>query len=104
MVIFKQGSRQYRVEAGEKIVVDYQAERKAGDTITFNEVLQLTDGEEVKIGQPTVSGASVTATVIEHVQDNKVIAYKYIKRKDSHHKRGHRQRYTLVEITDITTG
>ena len=99
--IFKRGSRQYRVEQGEKIVVDYQKSAKPGDTIEFDEVLQLIDGKTVKIGQPTVKGARVVARVIDHVKDDKVIAYKYIKRKDSHHIRGHREKYTLVEITGI---
>jgi large subunit ribosomal protein L21 len=99
--IFRRGSRQYRVQEGEKLVVDYQGARGAGETIEFDQVLQLSNGEDVRIGRPTLPGVRVVAKVLEHVRDDKVISYRYRKRKDSHKKRGHRQRYTLVEITQI---
>lgn len=99
--IVKRGSRQYRVTDGEKLAVDYLRGKSPGDEITFEDVLQLSDGADVKIGTPTVKGATVTAKVVEHVRDEKVTGLKYKPRKHSQKKWGHRQRYTVVEIVKI---
>jgi large subunit ribosomal protein L21 len=99
--VVKKGSRQYRVSTGETVTVDYVAGAKEGDTVEFGDVLELSDGEKIQIGRPTVPGAKVTAKVLRHVRDDKVIAFKYKRRKDEEKRRGHRQKYTVVEITQI---
>lgn len=101
--IVKRGSRQYRVTDGEKLAVDYLRGKSPGDEVKFDDVLHFSDGKEIKIGTPTVKGASVTARVVEHVRDVKIMGLKYKRAKHSQKKWGHRQRYTVVEIVKIAT-
>ena len=73
-----------------------------GDRVVFADVLML-GGETVTVGSPAVAGAKVTAEVVEQTRGDKVIAFKKRRRKNSRRKRGHRQDYTVVRITDILT-
>ena len=81
--IIKTGGRQYRVAEGDTIDVDLLA-GDAGQKMTFGEVLMHADGEKLTHGSPMVSGASVTAEVVEQRKDKKVIAFKYRRRKGYH--------------------
>lgn len=96
------GGRQYRAVPGEFIDVDRLPENEEGDTITIDNVLLLADGDTVQIGQPTVAGASVTATVEQQFRGEKLIVYKYRQRTTYRRKRGHRQYHTRLRINEIT--
>jgi large subunit ribosomal protein L21 len=99
--IIQDGGHQYRVEMGQRLKVQ-KKDVKAGTPITFKEVCLLSTGDAPKIGKPFVSGASVTANVLQaEVKARKVISLKYRRRKNSQRKSGHRQRFTEIEITEI---
>ena len=97
--VIKTGGKQYRVAAEDKLQVARVA-GEVGDIVQFGDVLVL-GGDNVKFGSPTVSGASVAAEVLEQGRGPKVIAFKKRRRKNSRRKRGHRQEFTLVRITEI---
>ncbi len=94
------GGKQYRVMQGESLRVEL-LDVEPGSQITFDQVLLVGDGEAITVGQPTVSGAKVTATVKEHGRADKVKIIKFRRRKHHRKQMGHRQHYTLVEITGI---
>jgi large subunit ribosomal protein L21 len=94
------GGKQYRVQPGETIEIEKLA-AQAGGTVEFAEVLLVADGENVRVGQPTLSGAKVTAEVLGERLGEKLIVYKYRRRKGYRRKTGHRQQYTAVKITAI---
>lgn len=95
--VLKTGGKQYRVTAGDVLRVELIA-AEAGDKIQFNEVLMVGD----TIGAPVVSGAAVQAEVIDTIKADKVITYRKRRRKHSSQRtRGHRQKLTLVRITEI---
>ena len=99
--IIKTGGKQYCVEEGKIITVE-KLDVAAGDEVTFEEVL-LISGDAVKIGQPTVAGAKVTAKVLKHGKNKKIRIFKYVsKQKSTRKTQGHRQPYTKLEITKIT--
>ena len=91
---------QYKVNNAEKLYVP-KLENEVGSTVKFNKVLLLSDDKAVKVGAPTVTGASVEAKVLGHVRDEKVIVFKKKRRKGYRVRRGHRQQYTQIEITSI---
>jgi large subunit ribosomal protein L21 len=99
--VIKTGGKQYRVAADDKLKVE-KIDGEPGDIIQFGEVL-VVGGDAVTLGTPTVAGATVAAAVIEQSRGPKVIAFKKRRRKNSRRKRGHRQEYTLVQITEILT-
>jgi large subunit ribosomal protein L21 len=94
--------RQYKVEEGQQIQVDLR-EAKEGDKVTFDRVLLVSDGGSVKVGQPTVAGASVTAEVLGQAMGDKVYIQKMRRRKNYRRRTGHRQMYTLVRIDAIAS-
>lgn len=98
--VLKTGGKQYRVQAGDVLRVELlQAE--AGETIQFNDILML-GGDAPVIGAPMVADAAVQATVIDRIKADKVIHYVKRRRKHSSQRtKGHRQKLTLVRITDI---
>jgi large subunit ribosomal protein L21 len=98
--IIKHGSRQFRVEKGQEIEIDYR-EAGSGDAVTFDKVLAAGTGADLKFGTPLLSGATVSAEVIGTVQGPKLVVQKFRRRKNSRRKTGHRQIYTKVRITDI---
>lgn len=100
--VIKTGGKQYRVAADDLVEVD-RIEAEAGASITFGEVLAV-GGDAPVVGTPTVAGASVAAEVVGQGRKPKVIAFKKRRRKNSRRKRGHRQEFTLVKITEILTG
>ena len=97
--IIATGGKQYKVAEGDIINVE-KLGVEAGETVTFGEVLVVNNGS-VQVGNPTVAGASVSATVIGDVKGKKVIVYKYKRKTGYHKKQGHRQPYTKVEIKAI---
>ncbi|MGN0465370.1 MAG: 50S ribosomal protein L21 [Lachnospiraceae bacterium] len=97
--IIATGGKQYKVSEGDVIYVE-KLGVEAGAEYTFDQVLMVS-GEEVKIGNPTVEGATVTASVVGDVKGKKVIVYKYKRKTGYHKKQGHRQAFTKVEIKKI---
>ena len=97
--IIATGGKQYTVSEGDVIKVE-KLGVNAGDTVTFDQVLFVNDGD-AKVGNPTVAGASVTASVIGERKDKKVIVYKYKRKTGYHKKNGHRQLFTKVKIEKI---
>src|SRR5665213_3304402 len=100
--VIRTGGKQYKVASGDVIVVE-KLIGDAGGTITFGEVLML-GGDSPKHGLPLVSGASVVGEIVEQGRGDKVIAFKKKRRKNTHRKRGHRQHFTKVKITEISGG
>jgi large subunit ribosomal protein L21 len=97
--VIKTGGKQYRVAAEDKLKVEKVA-GEPGEIIQFGEVL-VVGGDTVTLGTPTVSGASVAAEVLDQARGPKVIAFKKRRRKNSRRKRGHRQEFTLIRISEI---
>jgi large subunit ribosomal protein L21 len=92
--------QQYKVNPSEKLYVP-KLEQAIDGVVTFDKVLLLANDGGVKVGNPTVKGASVEAKVLAHVKDDKVVVFKKKKRKGYRVRRGHRQQYTQIEITAI---
>ena len=94
------GGKQYRVAEGDVLFIE-KLDAEAGDTVTFDQVLAVVDGELANFGAPTLSGATVTAKVEKNGKSKKVVVFKYRPKKDSKSLRGHRQPYTKVKIEKI---
>ena len=99
--IIQLGSLQYRVSEGDTIDAQLLDE-KEGKSITCDKVLFFSDGSKVKIGKPFLKDVKVTAKVVDHRKDTKAVSYKYLRRKNSSWKKGHRQKLTRLSITKIT--
>lgn len=97
--IIKTGGKQYCVEEGKIITVE-KLDVAAGDEVTFEEVL-LISGDAVKIGQPTVAGAKVTAKVLAQGKEKKIRIFKYKAKSNYRRRKGHRQPFTKVQIEKI---
>ncbi|MCR4781880.1 MAG: 50S ribosomal protein L21 [Lachnospiraceae bacterium] len=97
--VIKTGGKQYKVSEGDIITIE-KLESEAGDKVKFEEVLAVNDGE-LKVGDPTVNGASVEASVLRNGRGKKVIVYKYKRKSGYHKKNGHRQSFTQVRIEKI---
>ncbi len=98
--IIADGGRQYKVEEGQQLDMDYRDVKK-GDEITFERVLAVSGDDGLKLGKPTVDGAKVTAEVVGVRQGEKLIVQKLRRRKNSRRKTGHRQLHTQVRISKI---
>lgn len=99
--VIKTGGKQYRVEPGTTLRVE-KLDGDAGTQLEFNEVLLVADGENVTVGAPAVPGAKVTAEIVGQVKGDKLIVFKFRRRKAYRRKRGHRQSYTALKITGIS--
>src|SRR5688572_14744016 len=99
--VIRTGGKQYRVAAEDVIKVD-KIQGDPGDIVQLGEVL-VVGGDDTTLGAPTIAGASVAAEVLEQSRGPKVIAFKKRRRKNSRRKRGHRQEYTVLGITEILT-
>ncbi len=97
--IIATGGKQYKVSEGDSVFVE-RLPGEAGDEISFDEVLFI-GGDDVKVGNPTVAGASVKGSIEEQGRHKKVIVYRYKPKKGYHKKNGHRQQFTKVKITSI---
>ena len=98
--VFKSGGKQYRVKPGDTLDVELLP-NDVDSVAEFGEVLALSDGGEVTIGAPLVEGAKVTAQVLSHYKDRKLMVFKYKAKNRYRRKRGHRQTYTRLRIQDI---
>lgn len=98
--VIKSGGKQHRVSADELLKVELLKAEK-GETIKIEDVLMVVDGDDVKIGQPLLEGASVEAEVVDHGRGEKIRIIKHKRRKHYHKEQGHRQWYTLLKIKAI---
>jgi large subunit ribosomal protein L21 len=98
--VFSTGGKQYRATTGDQIRVE-KLEAEKGATVELDQVLMVGEGEDVVIGTPLVDGGKVVATVVEHGRGDKVKIIKFKRRKHHMKRQGHRQYYTLLEITGI---
>ncbi|HJP52952.1 MAG: 50S ribosomal protein L21 [Pseudomonadales bacterium] len=101
--VIKSGGKQHRVEPGELLELE-KLNVEAGETVDFEEVMLIGDGDDVKIGAPYVEGGKVTAEVIEHGRGDKINIIKMRRRKHYRRQAGHRQSYTKIKITEISGG
>ena len=101
--VIRTGGKQYKVAKDDVIVVETVA-AEAGATVTFGEVLLVADGAATTVGTPMVSGAEVTATVVEHKKGDKILIFKKRRRHNYRRKNGHRQPLTVLKITGISAG
>ena len=101
--IFRTAGKQFRAEPGRTLRIPLVS-AEPGATLTFNEVLLGSDGSTVKAGTPLVSGAKVTAEVVKHGKDKKIVVFKFKRRKNYARKAGHRQAFTEVRIGEIDLG
>tara|TARA_B100000497_G_scaffold88278_1_gene98398 strand:- start:387 stop:698 length:312 start_codon:yes stop_codon:yes gene_type:complete len=99
--VIKTGGKQYKVTKNDIIIVE-KLEAETGNKVSFNQVLITSNDGAVKVGEPTVKGASVEAEVIEQRKAAKVLVFKKKRRQTYRRKRGHRQNETVVKITSIT--
>ena len=99
--VFKTGGKQYRVAAEDVLKID-KVKGEPGEIVEFGEVL-VVGGDSVTLGAPTVAGATVAAEVLDQARGPKIIAFKKRRRKNSRRKRGFRQEFTLLRITEILT-
>lgn len=99
--IVRTGGKQYQVAPGERFRVE-KLVGDVGDTVELADVLMVVDGEDVKIGQPLLEGAKVTAQIVEQGKHKKVVVFKKKKRKGYQVKQGHRQLFTALEIKEIS--
>ncbi|GGI10506.1 50S ribosomal protein L21 [Bacillus sp. JJ664] len=97
--IIETGGKQIKVEEGQAIYIE-KLDTNAGDTVTFDKVL-FVGGESIKVGSPTVEGATVTAKVEKNGKAKKILVFKYKSKKNYRRKQGHRQPYTKVVIEKI---
>jgi large subunit ribosomal protein L21 len=98
--IIRSGNKQYRVSPGDTVAVEKLA-GAAGETVTFGEVVFHSDGERFIAGSPLIEGAKAAGEVLEQFKDEKVIAFKYRRRKGYHRTVGHRRQLTRVKIRSI---
>lgn len=98
--VIKTGGKQYKVSEGDVLMVEKLAGAK--DEVSFEEVLLVSNGDKTKIGQPTVSGAKVTAKVLGEGKGEKKMVFKFKAKTRQRKKKGHRQPFTKVQITKIT--
>ena len=97
--IIETGGKQLKVEEGQTLYIE-KLNAEAGETVTFDKVLFI-GGDDVKVGEPLVEGASVTAKVVEHGRGKKIVVYKFKRRKNYRRKQGHRQPFTKVTVEKI---
>ena len=98
--VFQTGGKQFRAEPGDRVRLPSLA-AEPGETVTFERVLLAATGTDVTIGTPLVEGARVTAEVLRHGRDRKVIVFKRRRRKNYRRKKGHRQGFTEVRVSQV---
>lgn len=98
--VFKTGGKQFRAVPGVRLRIP-SLDAEPGESVTFDDVLLAQDGDDVQIGTPALEGASVTAEVLRHGRDDKIIVFKRKRRKGYRKKQGHRQGFTEIRIDDV---
>ena len=101
--IIRTGGKQFRVEPGKTYRIPSLI-GDAGAEVEFNDVLLGSDGNAVRTGVPTLSGASVTGQIVRHGRGEKIVIFKHKRRKNYRRKQGHRQGFTEVRVNDISLG
>lgn len=101
--IFRTAGKQFKAEVG-RLVKLPTVIAEPGTKLTFDEVLLGSDGESIKAGAPLVEGAKVTAEIVRHGKEKKIVVFKYKRRKNYARKQGHRQKYTEVRIDTVELG
>ncbi|MBN1866563.1 50S ribosomal protein L21 [Candidatus Sumerlaeota bacterium] len=101
--LIRSGGKQYKVQKGDRLRVDL-IRADAGASVSLDDVLAVHDGETLVLGAPRVDSAKVTAKVLGHGRDRKIVVFRFKRRKGYHRKKGHRQGYTEIEIQDIARG
>ena len=94
------GGKQYKVSEGDTLFIE-KLDVEENDTVTFDTVLMAGEGDDVKVGAPTVEGATVEAKVLKNGKAKKIYVFKMKRKKNERTKKGHRQPFTKVEITKI---
>ncbi len=100
--IIASGGKQYRVEPGQRLEVE-KLGAESGSQVDLGQVLLVSNGDQVTVGQPTVAGARVVVDVLGEIKGRKVIIFKYKNKVRYRRKTGHRQRYSRVVVKDIVT-
>lgn len=98
--VVETGGKQVRVEAGDRVLVERLA-GEVGESVEFDDVRLIVDGEEVVADRKALGRASVKGVILDHGRGKKVVSFRFKRRKKVRVKRGHRQPYTRVEVTDI---
>lgn len=98
--VIQSGGKQYKVNEGDILKVE-KLSGEAGDKLSLDQVLIISDGEMLKVGSPLVAGAKVMVEVIEQGRGKKITVYKYKKRKNYRRKQGHRQAFTKIKVDKI---
>ncbi|MBI3877280.1 MAG: 50S ribosomal protein L21 [Verrucomicrobia bacterium] len=98
--VLQTGGKQYRVSAGSKLEIE-RLDVPAGQPVTFDQVLLVNNEGQLKVGAPTVPGASIVADVLEHKRGVKVLIFKMKRRKGYHKTQGHRQELTVIQVKEI---
>lgn len=98
--VIETGGKQYKVSEGDVIFIE-KLDVDAGAAVTFDKVLAVGEGADIKVGAPAVEGASVEANVIKNGKSKKIVVFKMKPKKGYRKKQGHRQAYTKVEIKKI---
>ena len=101
--IIRTGGKQFRAESGKTIRIPTLV-GDAGSKVTFDDVILGSDGDKTHIGAPGLKVAHVTAEIVKHGLDDKIVVFKQKRRKNYAKKQGHRQKFTEVRITDVTLG
>ena len=99
--VIETGGKQYKVSEGDTIFVE-KLSVEEGEAVTFDKVLVVADGENVKVGAPLVDGATVEAKVVKNGKAKKIYVFKMKRKKNYRRKKGHRQPFTKVEISKIS--
>ena len=97
--IIETGGKQYKVEQGDVIYIE-KLNNEAGSTIEFDRILAVA-GDTMTVGNPIVSGAKVSGTILDHGKSKKVVVFKYKAKKNDRKKQGHRHQYTKLQIDEI---
>jgi large subunit ribosomal protein L21 len=98
--VVSSGGKQYRVEQGETLRVE-KLSGEVGTSVSFDDVLMFSDGEDVQVGQPNLDNVKVTGHIVEQGKAKKILVFKYKRRKRYRRKQGHRQQFTAVKIDSI---
>ena len=98
--VIKTGGKQYSVESGKTLKIE-KVEGKKGDSLSFNQVILISNTNEQIFGNPLIKGAEVQATIVNQIRDKKITVFKKKRRKDYRRKYGHRQYLTVIKINKI---
>ena len=93
--------KQFKVSKGDKIKVPY-INKKVGEKLTFENILLSDDGKNIKIGNPHIKNLKLEAKLLEHRKSDKILVFKFKRRKGYQKKNGHKQKFSIIEISNLT--